>query len=58
MREAVRVHGDALEIDQVLAQRALDGGAGLPMIENDRLVVDDPPLVEHVGIRPGGIGVR
>jgi len=33
MREAVRVHGDALEIDQVLTQGTLDGGAGLPLIE-------------------------
>ena len=56
MREAMRVHRDPLEIDLVLAQRALDGGPGLPMIENDRLVVNNPPSVEHVGICPGGIG--
>jgi hypothetical protein len=52
MREAVGVDGNALEVGHMLlAQRALDRGARLAPVEDDRLVVKDAPLIEHV---PGG----
>ena len=57
MREAVRVDRDALDpLDLALAQGALDGGAGLSAVQDDRLIVEDAPLVEHVGVGPDGIG--
>jgi len=57
MREAVCVDGDALDpLDLALAQGALDRGAGLPAIENDRLIVENAPLVEDMSIGPNSIG--
>jgi hypothetical protein len=44
MREAVGVDGDTLEVGHVLlAQRALDRGARLAPVEDDRLIVEDAP---------------
>ena len=57
MREAMRVDGDALEPrDLALAQGALDRGAGLPAVEDDRLIIKDAPLVEDMSIGANGIG--
>ena len=57
MREAVRVDRDAFDpLDLALAQGALDGGAGLPAVQDDRLIIKDAPLVEHMSIGANGIG--
>ena len=56
MREAVGVDRDPLKIHEVLTQSALNGGAGLPVVEDDGLIINDPPLVEHMGVGSGGIG--
>ena len=57
MREAVRVDRDALNpLDLALAQGALDGGAGLSAVQDDWLIVEDAPLVEHVSVSPNGKG--
>jgi hypothetical protein len=49
--EAVGVDSDALQVGYVLlAQRALDRGTRLAPVENNRLVVEDSPLVEHVRV--------
>jgi hypothetical protein len=56
MREAVRVDGDALNpSDLALAQGALDCGTSLPAVEDDRLIVEDTPLVEDMSV---GVGAR
>ena len=57
MREAVGVDGNALEVGHVLlAQRALDRGARLAPVEDDRLVVKDAPLIEHVRVGADCVG--
>ena len=57
MREAVRVDRDAFDpLDLALAQGALDGGAGLSAVQDDWLIVEDAPLVEHVSVSPNGKG--
>src|SRR3954467_10195183 len=57
MREAMGVDRDALElIDLPLAQRAFDGGARLPAVQDDRLIIKNAPLVEHMGIGSDRIG--
>ena len=40
----------------LLAQRALDCGACLAPVEDDRLVVQDAPLIEHVRVGADRIG--
>ena len=37
-------------VDPALAQSALDGGADLPEVQDDRLIIEDAPLVEHMGV--------
>ena len=57
MREAVGVDRDALDpLDLLLPQGALDGGAGLAAVQDDRLIVENAPLIEHVGVGADGIG--
>lgn len=57
MRKAVRVDGDALDpSDLALAQGAFDSGAGLPAVEDDRLIVKDAPLVEDMSVGPDRVG--
>ena len=57
MREAMRIDGDAFDsLDLALAQGALDGGTGLPAVQDDRLIVEDAPLVEHMGVGPDRVG--
>ena len=57
MREAMGVDCDAFDpLDLALAQGALDGGAGLSAVQDDWLIVEDAPLVEHMGVSPNGIG--
>src|SRR3954451_18302542 len=57
MREAMGVDRDALElIDLPLAQCAFDGGARLPAVQDDRLIIKNAPLVEHMGISSDRIG--
>jgi hypothetical protein len=52
MREAAGVDGDALEPRNLaLAQGAFDGGTGLPAVQDNRLVIKDAPLVEHMSAR-------
>ena len=51
MREAMGVDGNALEpIDVLLPQGALDGGSRLAAVQDDRLIIENAPLVEYVGI--------
>jgi hypothetical protein len=51
MGEAVGVDRNALElVDLPLAQGAFDGGARLPAVEDDRLIIEDAPLVEYMSI--------
>ena len=54
MREPVSVDSEALESAEALPQGAFDGGTGLSFVENDRLIVDDAPLIQHVGIGANG----
>lgn len=57
MREAVRVDRDALElVDLALAQGAFDRRARLASVQDDRLIVQDAPLIEHVSVGAGRIG--
>jgi hypothetical protein len=56
VREAVGVDRDAFEPrDLTLAQGALDGGADLPAVQDNRLIVEDALLIEHMGIGPDGV---
>jgi hypothetical protein len=55
MGKAVRVYRDALKVDQVLTQRTFDCGARLSLVQDNRLIVNDPPLVQHVGIGSGRV---
>jgi hypothetical protein len=53
MCEAAGVDRDTLELaDLALAQSAFDGGTGLAAVQDDRLIIDDAPLVEDMGIGP------
>ena len=57
MREAMRVDRDALElVDLPLAQSALDRRPRLSPVQDDRLIIEDAPLVEHVSIGADRIG--
>jgi hypothetical protein len=50
MGVAMRIHRDSVEIDGFMAKGPLNGGPGLPAVQNDGLVMQDRPLVEHVGV--------
>src|SRR3546814_1221189 len=54
VREAVAVDGQTLELGYLLLQHAFDGGTGLAPVEHDRLIVDDRPLVQVVGVGSHG----
>jgi len=57
MREPMRVDRNALEpLDLPLAQGAFDSGARLPAVQDNRLIIEDAPLVEHMGVGPDRIG--
>ena len=53
MREAVGINRHAFDpIDMLLPQGALDGRPRLAAVQHDRLIVENAPLVEHVGVGP------
>src|SRR4051794_23817977 len=57
MREPMRVDRDALELRNLaLAQGAFDGSARLPPVEDDRLIIENAPLVEHMGVGQLALG--
>ena len=57
MREAMGVDRHTLELaDVLLPQGAFNGGAGLAPVQDDRLIVENAPLIEHVGIGSHCIG--
>ena len=53
MRVAVRVYGQERHPHSLL--HTFDGGAGLALIENDRLVVDDAVPIQDMGVQACGI---
>ena len=51
------IDGHAFDaIDLLLPQGALDCRPGLAAVQDDRLVVENTPLVEHMGVGADGIG--
>ena len=47
---AMRIHRDTVEVDGLVAKSPFDSGPGLPSVQNDGLVMQDHPLVEHMGV--------
>ncbi len=57
MREAVGVDGHAFDpIDMLLPQGAFDRRSRLPPVQDDRLIVKNAPLVEHMGVGADRVG--
>jgi hypothetical protein len=59
-RETVRVDRNERDPDTVIGAvlqfDTLDSDAGLALVEDDGLVIEDAPAVAHVGVDPGGVG--
>jgi hypothetical protein len=57
MREAVGVDRHTLEpVHVLLPQRTFNGGPRLAAVQDDRLVVENAPPIEHMGVGPDRIG--
>jgi hypothetical protein len=53
VREAVGVDCRTLEpVDLLLPQGAFDSGASLAAVQDNRLIVENAPLIEHMGVIP------
>src|SRR5277367_5208352 len=55
IRVAMSIDRQALQARDRLADGAFDGGTRLPGCQEQRLVVDDAPLVKHVRVRADGV---
>ena len=51
---AVRIDGELRDLDPLLSHDPFDGGAGLALVEHDRLGVEDPPAVAHMAVHADG----
>src|SRR5450759_304392 len=51
---AVRINRQLHNLDFLLSQHALNGGADLPFIEHDGLRIEDAPASEHMRVDPHG----
>jgi hypothetical protein len=47
---AVGIDGEERGLEPLIANHALDGGAGLALIEQDRLRIGNPPAIAHMGM--------
>ena len=49
------VYGQAIDRDEPPQQHDFNGGAGLSLIQDDRLVVGNAPLVQDMGVGADGV---
>ena len=54
------IDGEERGLEPLIANHALDGGAGLTFIEEDRLRIGNPPAIAYVGVdaNRGGLTAR
>ena len=55
IRVTMSIDRQALQTGDRLTHRAFDGGTRLPGCQEQRLVVDDTPLIKNVGVRSDGV---